>query len=89
MTCGPAMLLPQMLKGFVLRSEGARVADAMLKSQWAVYKKGPRSWNSKNPIIWSARMTLITETGDKVGDRLGRSKGRSRTLTSCGGPTWG
>jgi hypothetical protein len=45
-----------------------------------------RSWNLKNQIILSARVMMVTGTGDKVVYHPGRSKGRSGTPTSCGGP---
>ena len=48
-----------------------------------------RSWHPKNQIILSVIVMLVTGTGDKVVYRLGRSKGRSRTPTSCAGPTRG
>src|SRR5947209_4802200 len=55
-------------------------------------RRGDRSrrfWHPKHRIILSVRVMLVTGTGDKVVYRLGRSKGRARTPTSCGGPTRG
>src|SRR5712691_1108545 len=59
-------------------AEGSRRSD-----------RSRRSWHPKNQRILSVIVMLVTDTGDKVVYRLGRSKGRSRTPTSCGGPTRG
>src|SRR2546430_1170166 len=48
-----------------------------------------RSWHPKNQRILSVIVMLVTGTGDKVVYRLGRSKGRARSPTACGGPTRG
>src|SRR5712691_4306627 len=48
-----------------------------------------RSWHPKNQRILSVIVMTVTGRGDKVVYRLGRSKGRSRTPTSCEGPTRG
>ncbi len=48
-----------------------------------------RSWHLKNHINLSVIVMRVTDTGDKVAYRLGRSKGRSRTQTSRGGPIRG
>jgi len=48
-----------------------------------------RSWHPKNQRILSVIVMLVTGTGDKVVYCLGRSKGRARSPTACGGPTRG